>query len=182
MDQPEQEMPLELAFERRSDGVGANIQITDGIKCSGQHYAVAVDLYDPKSFSILWSLLDTLNRFDTVTLLGFGDHIESVKFSMGDYNAVCGHVRTIIERRELGCNIAMSLAEMDRVTCDARILISNGGFNDGPEEITLEHRILRISAGACLFPKIVADSNELSKITADLVFSCLLYTSPSPRD
>jgi hypothetical protein len=154
---------------RRSDGAGANIHITDNIKCNGQHYGVAVDIYDHKTYSILWSLLDTLNRFDTVTLIGFGDHIESVNFGMGDHNAVCGHVRSIIERRESGCNIAMALAEMDRATCDTRILISSGGFNDGPQEIKLIHPIIRISPASPRYPKTNAGDKELSKFAADLI-------------
>lgn len=163
-------MPLELVSERRSDDAGANIHITDNIKCIGLHYGVAIDIYDPKTYSILWSLLDTLNRFDTVTLIGFGDHIESVNFSMGNHNAVCRHVQSIIERRESGCNIAMALAEMDRVMCDTRILISSGGFNDGPQEIKLIHPILRISPASPLYPKITADDKVLIKITAELIF------------
>ena len=146
-------MPLVLQCLKRSDKLGYNIFLEDIVEVPGKHYAVAVDLFDHKTDSVLDALLATMNRHDQITLVTFGDHIESVTFMMSDdVNQI---VAKALSRKEQGCNVAIALQELQRVECDTRILISSGAFDDGEPTVNLESQVIRISPGKpCKYPKI----------------------------
>ena len=135
-------MPLQLAFEKISD-ILYKATVTDDEDVLGKHYALAVDIYDSKTYPILISCLDTMNRHDVITLMTFGDHLESVTFPMTD--SVMNIVTDMTRRKENGCNIAMALYELDRLECDERIVITSGEYNDGPTNIELKHKLYWIS-------------------------------------
>ena len=143
-------MPLGLLCEKMTEGL--KISITDVIDVPGKHYAIAVDIYDHKTDVVLDAVLLTMNRNDTVTLLTFGYHTEIYNFDMTkNFQDI---VRTAMSRRETGCNVALALHAMDKIECDQRVLISNGGFDDGQPNVSLEHRVLLVSPGQCTYPAI----------------------------
>lgn len=146
----EHEMPLFLHCKIRE--AGSKVTISDLLHVVGKHYAVAVDIFDTHTDVILNALLATMNRNDTVTLITFGDHIESVHFNMTQ--DVAEVVSKMLNRREHGCNVAGALYELDQTECDHRVLISNGGYDDGPEEVSLANEIMLISPGSPHYPVI----------------------------
>lgn len=143
-------MALSLHCTRR--GEGCTVTISDLSNVTGNHYAVAVDIYDTKTDCVLNALLATMNRNDVVTLITFGDHIESEDFTMCDN--VPEIVYNMMNRRESGCNVASALHELDQTKCDHRVLISNGAYDDGPEEVTLVNEVMLISQGIPSYPVI----------------------------
>ena len=143
-------MPLSLHCTSRE--VGCKITLSDLFYVVGKHYAVAVDIFDTHTDVVLNALLATMNRNDTVTLVTFGDHIESVHFNMTD--DVPEIVSKMMDRRETGCNVAGALYELDQTECDHRVLISNGAYDDGPEELTLTNEVILISPGTPAYPVI----------------------------
>ena len=158
MGQPEQEMPLVLGCERRSDGLGYKIELMDVVNVDFKHYAIAVDIFDHNTDNVLQATLATMNRGDEVTLITFGDHLESAHFNMTE--GVQEIVNKMMRRRESGCNIASALYELDRTVCDERILISSGGFDDGEPCVTLQNRVYLISPGPAATPKIEMPSMD----------------------
>lgn len=147
---PEQEMPLLLHCTSRE--AGYKITVSDLLHVVGKHYAVAVDIFDTHTDVVLNALLATMNRNDSVTLITFGDHIESTHFNMTQ--DVADIVYKMLDRRECGCNVAGALYELDQTECDHRVLISNGGYDDGPEEVTLANEVMLISPGTPAYPVI----------------------------
>jgi len=147
---PEQEMPLLLHCTSRE--AGCKITVSDLLHVVGKHYAVAVDIFDTHTDVVLNALLATMNRNDTVTLITFGDHIEAIHFNMTQ--DVANIVSKMLNRRETGCNVAGALYELDQTECDHRVLISNGGYDDGPEEVTLANEVMLISPGTPAYPVI----------------------------
>ena len=146
----ERGMPLLLHCTNRE--AGCKITVSDLFHVVGKHYAVAVDIFDTHTDVVLNALLATMNRNDTVTLLTFGDHIESVHFNMTQ--DVANIVSKMLDRREHGCNVAGALYELDQTECDHRVLISNGAYDDGPEEVLLANKIMLISPGTPAYPVI----------------------------
>ncbi len=147
---PERAMPLLLHCTTRE--AGCKITVSDLLHVVGKHYAVAVDIFDTHTDVVLRALLATMNRNDTVTLITFGDHIESVHFNMTQ--DVADIVYKMLNRRESGCNVAGALYELDQTDCDHRVLISNGAYDDGPEEVSLTNEIKLISPGTPSYPVI----------------------------
>jgi len=143
-------MVLQLVCEKRSDGLGYAIRISDVVRVEFKHYAIAVDIYSYTD-SILQATLATMNRGDEVTLITFGDHLESQHFTMADgYQEI---VKQMMRRHENGCNVASALYELDRTVCDERILISNGRYDDGEQNAKLHNQVLVISPGEPTLPK-----------------------------
>lgn len=151
-------MPLVLGCERRSDELGYQIMLMDNVNVEFKHYAIAVDIFDHSTDTILQAALSTMNRGDEVTLVTFGDHLESAHFTMND--SVQDIVNKMMRRRESGCNVASALYELDRTVCDERILISSGGFDDGEPCVTLKNRVYVISPGPAAMPKIEMPSMD----------------------
>jgi hypothetical protein len=143
-------MPLALHCTSRETGY--KIVLSDMSDVVGQHYAVAVDIYDPKNSALLNALLATMNQNDTVTLITFGDHIESRHFNMTD--KVPEIVNEMLNRREHGCNVASALYELDQTKCDCRVLISNGAYDDGAAEVEIINKISLVSHGQPSYPVI----------------------------
>lgn len=137
-------MPLQLACTKISDI--HKVTVTDQQDVTGKHYGIAVDIYDSKTYPILIACLDTMNRHDVITLMTFGDHLESVTFPMTE--DVLNIVTDMMHRKENGCNVAMALYELDRLECDERIIITSGEYNDGPVSVELKHMLYRISPSA----------------------------------
>lgn len=151
MAQVEHTMPLVLGCERRSDGQGYAIRISDEVQVEFKHYAIAVDIYSYTD-SILQATLATMNRGDEVTLITFGDHLEIQHFTMHDgYQEI---VRIMLRRQENGCNVANALYELDRTVCDERILISNGRYDDGERTVKMKNEVRIISPGEPTLPTI----------------------------
>ena len=144
----EQAMALSLHCTRR--GEACTVTICDLSHVDGKQYAIAVDIFDTNNDVILDALLATMNRNDVVTLITFGDHIESEIFSICD--KVPEIVWKMMNRRETGCNVAGALHELDQTDCDHRVLISNGAYDDGPEEVTLTNEVILISRGIPSYP------------------------------
>jgi len=151
-------MVLALGCETRSDSLGHKITLTDIVDVEFKHYGIAVDIFDHNTDTVLQATLATMNRGDEVTLISFGDHLESVHFTMND--SVSEIVNKMMRRRETGCNIASALHELDRTVCDERILISSGGFDDGEPCVTLKNRVCVISPGPAAMPKIEMPSMD----------------------
>ena len=144
-------MALVLHCAKRSDGLGYAISISDVVDSEFKHYAIAVDIYSYTD-TVLKALLATMNRGDEVTLITFGDHLESQHFTMTDgYQEV---VRDMMRRQENGCNVASALYELDRTVCDERILISSGRYDDGERSVELRNQVMVISPGECTLPEI----------------------------
>lgn len=93
-----------------------------------------------------------MNQNDTVTLITFGDHIESRHFNMTD--KVPEIVNEMLNRREHGCNVASALYELDQTKCDCRVLISNGAYDDGAAEVEIINKISLVSHGQPSYPVI----------------------------
>lgn len=154
-------MTLQLACEKRSDGLGYAISISDVVRVGFKHYAIAVDIYSYTD-SILKATLATMSRGDEVTLITFGDHLESQHFTMDDgYQEI---VNNMMRRHENGCNVASALYELDRTVCDERILISNGRYDDGERTVKMKNQVLVISAGEPTLPKIEMPSEPVELI------------------
>jgi hypothetical protein len=129
---PEQEMPLLLHCTSRE--AGYKITVSDLLHVVGKHYAVAVDIFDTHTDVVLNALLATMNRNDSVTLITFGDHIESTHFNMTQ--DVADIVYKMLDRRECGCNVAGALYELDQT------------------EVTLANEVMLISPGTPAYPVI----------------------------
>lgn len=152
-------MPLVLQCEKRSDQLGYEISLTDNVKVNAKHYAIAIDIFDHTTDNVLHAVLATMNRRDSVTLITFGDHIESVCFNMSEYNNSI--ITDALTRKEEGCNVAMALYELQRVDCDTRILISSGAFDDGEPTVSLTYQVIKISPGEpCRYPTICMPSYD----------------------
>ena len=128
------------------------ILLTDVSQVEFKHYAIAVDIFDHNTDTVLEAILATMNRGDEVTLITFGDHLDSVHFTMADgFQEI---VNRMMSRRESGCNVASALYELDGTVCDERILISSGDFDDGAEKVQLKNKVKCISLGNCAYPEI----------------------------
>jgi len=154
-------MVLQLACEKRSDGLGYAIRISDVVEVEFKHYGIAVDIYSYTD-SILKATLATMNRGDEITLITFGDHLESQHFTMDDgYQEI---VQNMLRRHENGCNVGSALHELDRTVCDERILISNGKYDDGELKVTLKNQVRIISPGESALPDIEMPSEPVQLI------------------
>ena len=155
----EPEMPLVLASTNTE--TGTMILLTDVSQVEFKHYAIAVDIFDTQTDAVLEAVLSTMNRGDEVTLITFGDHLESAHFTIADcFQEI---VNRMMRRRETGCNVASALYELDRTVCDDRILISNGNFDDGPEKVQLKNYVKCISPGNCAYPEIQMQTEIILK-------------------
>ena len=146
----EDKMPLSLHCMSREEGY--KITICDVVDVQGKHYGIAVDIFSTKTDVVLKSLLATMNRNDTLTLITFGDHTETVHFDMT--TNVQEIVYESMNRQEHGCNISNALYELDQLECDERIMISNGDYDDGEPLVNLNNSVLLISPGNCTYPEI----------------------------
>ena len=138
-----------------SESEYTRLKLIDTKKVPSKHYAVAMDIYDTRTTGILQSFLNILGGHDTVTLVTFGLHYDSIQFTRQqciDNQSVATRVNKLISRTEHGLNTLVGIRMLEKIKADEFILIT-AGFQDRAPDVEMSTDICVLVPGETHFLK-----------------------------
>ena len=138
-----------------SESEYTRLKLIDTKKVPSKHYAVAVDIYDERTAGILQSFLNILGGHDTVTLVTFGLHYDSIQFTRQqciDNQTVATRVNKLISRTEHGLSTLVGIRVLEKIKADEFILIT-AGFRDRAPDVEMSTDICVLVPGETHFLK-----------------------------
>lgn len=123
-----------------SESEYTRLKLIDTTKVPSKHYAVAVDIYDTRTTGILQAFLNTLGGHDTVTLIAFGLHYDTIQFTRQqcvDNQTVATRVNKLISRQENGLNTLVGIRMLEKVVKADEYILITAGFQDRAPDVEM---------------------------------------------